>query len=112
MGHKRRQEGDKWILTASTGVQYERMKKDGKAITLRRITPYIDPNKANKKSGVPTTAGKPKSDKCARMKARKEGKLVPPPVVYKQKQTPSNMRKVMVQVDRRTWIEKWVPIEI
>ena len=70
---RKRQEGDKWIVSSTKGVQYERQIVNGQAKTIRRITPYVykgkpsNPNKGPKRE-EPKFKTLPPKENCTYVK--------------------------------------------
>ena len=58
--------GDTWESNQGGIVYLMQKQKSGKANRIKRISPYINPNKANSKSNIPATKNKPKPQKRSR----------------------------------------------
>ena len=100
---KAKKVGDQWVKRFGEVEYLMEKQPNGVNKAIKRITPYVNPRKANSLSRIPETAGKPVSKKmpiqggnnwmAERLNLNKEIKIRKPEYETKR-----------VQIDRRTWV--------
>ena len=100
---KAKKVGEQWEKRFKDVVYLMEKQPNGVDKAIKRITPYVNPRKANSLSGIPETAGKPVSKKMPinggnnwvveTLNRNKDVKIRKPDYETKR-----------VQIDRRTWV--------